>query len=418
MSSTTKTNAKLEILSTFPQCQKLLLYAYHPNWQFGLTSKNVNKLANKLLDSDLAQEFDNVFDLLDAMKDDRVTGHAAIASCLKFAKKLGPFEYILYLILDKNLEIRCNVDTINKVFVNLIPIFDVPLAVKYEPDLLASADFDTTAWYCSRKRDGVRLVTCIGSKSDDITFYSREGKKFTSLNNLREAIVPLGLTNVVLDGEMCVLDSDGNENFKKAVSEIKRKTHQVLHPRYLLFDMVSMDDFKLGYSKVVFSQRVQTMRDLIKTADVRIAIMDQHRVKSHDHLQTMIDESTDKQWEGLILRLDCPFEAKRSKSMLKVKQFYDEEFVVHSIVPSEFRVVEDGKEVKKTMLGSVVILLNGQHQVNVGTGFSLEERETFYHNPDKIVGKTITVRYTEESQNEDGKPSLRFPAFKGIRSFM
>ena len=32
----------------------------------------------------------------------------------------------------------------------------------------------------------------------------------------------------------------------------------------------------------------------------------------------------------------------------------------------------------------------------------------------KILGKTITVQYFEESQNQDGEYSLRFPVLKYI----
>ena len=36
----------------------------------------------------------------------------------------------------------------------------------------------------------------------------------------------------------------------------------------------------------------------------------------------------------------------------------------------------------------------------------------FYKNPKKILGKIITVQYFEETKNQDGGISLRFPTFK------
>ena len=65
------------------------------------------------------------------------------------------------------------------------------------------------------------------------------------------------------------------------------------------------------------------------------------------------------------------------------------------------------------MLRNVKILHKGD-PVDVGSGFSLEQRRRFYKNPNEILGKTITVNYFEETVNQHGKNSLRFPVIKTI----
>jgi DNA ligase-1 len=55
--------------------------------------------------------------------------------------------------------------------------------------------------------------------------------------------------------------------------------------------------------------------------------------------------------------------------------------------------------------------------VDVGSGFSMEERMLFKADPSLIIGKTITLKYFQESQDENGKLSLRFPTYKGIRNY-
>jgi DNA ligase-1 len=50
--------------------------------------------------------------------------------------------------------------------------------------------------------------------------------------------------------------------------------------------------------------------------------------------------------------------------------------------------------------------------VRVGSGFTIDQRKEFYKNPKKILGKIITVQYFEETKNQDGGLSLRFPTFK------
>ena len=42
------------------------------------------------------------------------------------------------------------------------------------------------------------------------------------------------------------------------------------------------------------------------------------------------------------------------------------------------------------------------------------KREYYKENPNEIIGKTITVQYFEESQNQNGEFSLRFPVVKCI----
>jgi DNA ligase-1 len=64
-------------------------------------------------------------------------------------------------------------------------------------------------------------------------------------------------------------------------------------------------------------------------------------------------------------------------------------------------------------VGSLVIEHKGC-KVNVGTGLSLAQRKRWYTNPEEIVGKVITVKFFEETQDQNGNWSLRFPALKAI----
>ena len=63
------------------------------------------------------------------------------------------------------------------------------------------------------------------------------------------------------------------------------------------------------------------------------------------------------------------------------------------------------------MLTAVLIKHKG-NTVNVGSGFTIEQRQTYFKKPSAIHGKIITVQYFEESQNQSGEYSLRFPVLK------
>ena len=78
-----------------------------------------------------------------------------------------------------------------------------------------------------------------------------------------------------------------------------------------------------------------------------------------------------------------------------------------------FRYVESGKEKEDVVLSNIVIEHKG-YPVSVGSGFSLDQRKHYMKNPKAIIGKTVTVQYFEESKNQEGGISLRFPTVKHI----
>ena len=112
-----------------------------------------------------------------------------------------------------------------------------------------------------------------------------------------------------------------------------------------------------------------------------------------------------------MLRKDTFYEGKRSKNLLKVKSFYDAEYKVLAFDIDEHEVVRHGRQDTIPMLSQVWIEHKG-HKVKVGSGFSQEQRLQYVDG--SIVGKTITVQYFEETNNDKGGISLRFPTVKHI----
>ena len=90
---------------------------------------------------------------------------------------------------------------------------------------------------------------------------------------------------------------------------------------------------------------------------------------------------------------------------------HDAEYQVIDIETAIQRVIVNGAEVEELMLKNAIVEHRG-NRVQVGSGFSLEQRRSFRDNPNLIIGKTITVQYFEETQDQHGDHSLRFPVFK------
>jgi len=386
--------------------KKILLYTYHPMWQYNVTSDNLKK-KNHLVAR--KNEYNNFFDLLDDLKNRKITGHDAIAAVNSFIEHHSDYQELIHCVIDKDLKTRAGDKIINKAIKDHIPEFSVALADKYEPKLVDWKD----GWYVSRKIDGARCIAIVDSDGN-ATFYSRTGKIFDTLDIVGAGIKALNITNTVLDGELCLVDEDGNEDFQGIMKQLKKKDHTIPNPSYKIFDMVTIDEFysKNGHKNRPYSIRYANLCAVMQSNECPcLTVLEQEVIRDDDHFNEWIAKSTKEKWEGLMLRADESYKGKRSKDLLKYKSFFDNEYKVIDTEMGDFRYVKDGAEWEETMLSCVMI----QHKnniVRVGSGFTIEQRQEFYQDPSKIVGKIITVQYFEETKNQDGGISLRFPTFK------
>jgi DNA ligase-1 len=386
--------------------KNILLYTYHPLWQYNVTSDNLKK-KNHLVAR--KNEYKNFFDLLDALKSRKITGHDAIAAVNSFIEHYSEYEELIHCIIDKDLKTRAGDKIINKAIPDHIPEFSVALADKYEPKLVDWKD----GWYVSRKIDGARCI-CIVDDNGDAAFYSRTGKSFETLGVVSDGIKALGVTNVVFDGELCLVDDEGNEDFQGVMKQLKKKDHTIPNPSYKIFDMISHDEFysKKGQQNKPYSIRYNNLREVMRDNTCTcLSVLGQELIKDDDHFQEWTKRANDYGWEGVMLRADEPYKGKRSKDLLKVKKFFDDEYVVFDAEFGPFRYVKDSAECEETMLSCVFIEHKG-HIVRVGSGFTIDQRQEFYTDPNQIIGQTITVQYFEETKNQEGGISLRFPTFK------
>jgi DNA ligase-1 len=387
--------------------KKILLYTYHPLWQYNVTSDNLKK-KNSLR----GKSYKNFFGLLDDLKSRKITGHDAIGAVHTFIdsqSNKNNIEELIHCIIDKDLKTRAGDKIINKAIPDHIPEFSVALADKYEPKLVDWKE----DWYVSRKIDGARCIAIV-DENGDASFFSRTGKPFDTLDIVAGGIKALGITNVVFDGELCLVDDDGNEDFQGVMKELRKKDHTIPNPSYKIFDMVTTDEFysKKGSKNRPYSIRYANLCAIMQPNECPcLTVLEQEVIKNDDHFNEWIAKSTKEKWEGLMLRADEPYKGKRSKDLLKYKSFFDDEYQVVNAEMGPFRYVKDNAEFEETMLSCVMINHKG-YTVRVGSGFSIEQRQEFYKNPEKILGKIITVQYFEETKNQDGGISLRFPTFK------
>lgn len=414
LSNTTSNNAKKEILekhgTACPELLKLMEYIYSDYKKYYVTSKNCKKNSELCVKS----AYTDMFQLLDNLDNRSITGHIALSHVNGFVSDHSEYADLIWRIIDRDMKCRVSTSLINKVFPNTIPVFKVALADSYKPGMV---NFEEDMWLCSRKLDGVRCLAII--ENGDVTFYSRGGNEFLTLDNVKKDILKLNLNNVVLDGELCIVDKNGDEDFQSVMKEINKKNHTIENPLFQVFDFLTLDEFNSQNGEIELGMRLTFLRAALSSDSYKgktvehLKVLEQLWVKDSNSFQVMFDEASKNKWEGLMLRKNVGYEGKRSKNLLKVKKFYDEEYTVIDCESGPVRYVKDGKEIEEEMLSNIIIEHKG-NRVGVGSGFSIDQRKDYYENPSKILNKVVTIQYFEESKNKDGEHSLRFPVIKHV----
>lgn len=108
----------------------------------------------------------------------------------------------------------------------------------------------------------------------------------------------------------------------------------------------------------------------------------------------------------MIKDVEAPYQWKRTKALLKMKMMDTIDLVVTGVY--------QGTGKYQYSLGGVYCDYKG-NKLGVGSGFTDEQRHLFWKFPNYLVGKTIEVAYQSISHNKEGKESVSFPVFKGIR---
>jgi DNA ligase-1 len=178
---------------------------------------------------------------------------------------------------------------------------------------------------------------------------------------------------------------------------------------YNVFDCVSIDEWERKDSDSNLFDRYDMLKLLLPGNYTWVQIVPElYRGSDVTQVTYWFNYATQHGWEGVMLKLNAPYVRKRTDTMLKIKQMHEIDLVCIRVNQGE----QDGKNANP--LGSITVDYNGV-EVNVGGGYSDYERNDYWTNPDKIVGKIVTVQYLAETVNERNQPSLQSPQFLGVR---
>ena len=365
-------------------------------------------------------------ELAEKLNKRELTGHAArdainLVMSSATAEQWNGF-YRRILIKD----LRCGVSekTVNSVAKKnkfgkyMVPVFTCQLAhdsANHEKKLVGEKMLEV-------KLDGVRVVTIV-YPDGKVDMFSRNGKEFTNFGHIQEELSAVVKNSpppypVVLDGEVM------SENFQDLMKQVHRKESVNAKDAVLnLFDFLPLEDFKKGIwdkSQTVRTQMLKAWYEQHKTNLNVVTVLDHEIVNldTPEGQKTYTDvnkRAVQGGYEGIMIKdVNAPYECKRSHAWLKLKPFIE--------VSLEVKDVEEGTGRNKGKLGALVCegVDDGRSiKVNVGSGLSDGDRDTFWLHRSRLPGNIVEVRADAITKNQDSDEtySLRFPRFMRFRGF-
>ena len=320
-------------------------------------------------------------------------------------------------------DLRCGVSekTVNKILkgsgIETIPVFECMLAhdgANHEKKIAGVKLLEP-------KLDGVRCITIVNYEARSVVQYTRNGKILENFAHIADGLLQhidgIG-RSYVLDGEVV------SSSFQTLMKQVHRKDDvQASDARLMLFDIIPLSEFKNG--KGVQSQRVRSklLRSFKNVFDEcgHIDVIEQTEVD----LGTYVGELQFKQFnkdaieqgfEGIMIKdPNAIYECKRSVSWLKQKPFIEVSLTVTG--------VEEGTGRNEGKLGALICEGTDDGKsivVNVGSGFSDDQRAEYWADKEVMLGQIVEVRADAATQNQDSDAtySLRFPRFLRFRGFV
>ena len=309
-------------------------------------------------------------------------------------------------LVTKSTRLGVTAKTLNKIIPNSVREFGVILAEPYSKNMNkvnGKEDFMLTT-----KLDGVRNIAIV--ENGNVECFSRQGQIVEGLVEIEKELSTL--PNGVYDGELMAITEnikDSKEIFAETIKRSRVKGKKV-GLKFVIYDYIAnVNDFYNGIDKIPCIERKNSLERIIEPLNLEFIeyLKPLYIGTDVNKIHILLNEEVAKGEEGLMINLaNAPYECKRVKTLLKVKQFADADVLVTDILEG------DGKN--KGKLGAIEIEFEhegNKYRCNVGSGFTDTERKLYWKNKDLLLGKIVTIQYFEITPNENGSYGMRFPVW-------
>ena len=332
---------------------------------------------------------------------------------VKFLKTCNRQEAEVYAgVLTKSYKVGLTVKSVNKALPE-------PLAVKFtlqkaEPFDESKLTFTKGYILGEEEYDGVRCAIFVDD--GNVTAFTYNGKlvKLTTIGRaFKRLCEDMGVDRMVFDCELLSkkqrVSTSGLVN--KLIKKPEDNTDEELYA--MVFHFMSIEEFKNQKCSSTNEEVANKLGalDANGSANRKIKFSKSYVLRNMDEIEALFKEVREKGGEGLMLKdPDAHYEWKRSSTWLKLKSIYSTTLRVHDVY-----LAGDDTKYKGLVGGLVCITEDCKMMINVGSGLSDTDRVHFLEQ-DKIVDQLVEVAFTDINFDENGKPFLDFPRFKGIRT--
>ena len=257
----------------------------------------------------------------------------------------------------------------------------------------------TNKVFVQPKLDGVR---CIFTKDGA---YSRAGNEFKNVAHIKYDLTDFFRKhpNAVLDGEL--YNHALKDNFEKIISLVRKQKPTDQDARdaeslvqYHVYDTIAEGpDYESRFNWLIRYLPIAATMTLIKNTVV----------ESQDEAKMLHSVHLAQGYEGSMLRLNMPYEQKRSYNLQKFKDFSDTEATIMGY--------EAGKGKFEGMIGKFFMQDDDGNEFGcpIGKGYNFAHRKVMLDNIHDYIGQRATFTYFQRTQ----AGSYRHPLFKTLRNY-
>jgi len=272
-----------------------------------------------------------------------------------------------------------------------------------KPMLAYKVDKKPVDWsekvFIQPKLDGVR---CIFTKDGA---YSRTGKEFKNLAHIKYDLTDYFRKhpNSVLDGEL--YNHALKNDFEKIISLVRKQKPTDQDAREAE-DLVQYHVYDTIAEGVDYEDRFNWLTRYLPIA-ATMTLIKNTVVESQDEAKMLHDVHLAQGYEGSMLRLNKPYEQKRSYNLQKFKDFSDTEATIVGY--------EAGKGKFTGLIGKFFMQDDDGNEFGcpIGKGYNFADRKSILDNVHDYIGQRATFTYFQRTQ----AGSYRHPLFKTLRNY-
>jgi DNA ligase-1 len=362
-------------------------------------------------------------ELVELLASRKLTGHAALEA-IEHAKNSSTedqWNYWYRRILIKDLRCGVSEKTLNKVVEKKYPNYAIPVfSCQLAHDSANHESKVTGNKLIEVKLDGVRVITIV-YPNGVVNQFSRNGKELVNFPHIKEQIALHAgsfAEPVVLDGEIM------SASFQDLMKMVHRKSDVKSDDAVLnLFDIITLKEFTAGrgeHRQIDRSVSLATWYQQFAEGMPNVTIVGQEQVDldtpaGQARFKQINSDAVEGGYEGIMIKdVDAVYECKRSVAWLKLKPYIEVSLTVIA--------VEEGTGRNVGKLGALICegVDDGKRiKVNVGSGFSDSDRDSYWTSRTEVVGQVVEVRADAATKSQDSEEtwSLRFPRFLRFRGF-